>query len=403
MDQEVLEFVLKKCAKESSIKRIIDMKLELALPKGENFTSTIFRAIMKVVLGSGRVTTKSYILKKETVEERTHETLKDYIFTDTEISVYLRVLQQMDYLVEEFRDTEGPLWCKLLHFSQAQYTIMLDDLTASGFSNVKRTQLQDLDHARLALRSLGRFHAMAKVLEERGLISKDDYKPWPFLYDQAFYRAMVFGGVKALAKGMRATWGEEWSETANLLGKITFEEFVKRMKNCVNFGEDTFRCLNHGDLWNNNMMFKHNWEGKPIELRFVDFQLPHYNSPCLDVIYYIYTCIKPHLRRQNYKSLIKFYHDSLTSSLDRFGFQGSKPSLNEIEENMERLSFFILAYFAGSHAIDTAKTDDAIDMKKIFESRGEEGFNIRIYSEAELKESMAEDLKMFVKKIQEKI
>ncbi|XP_014281496.1 uncharacterized protein [Halyomorpha halys] len=403
MDKKVLEVALKKCASESSIKHIIDIKLESALPKGENYTSTIFRAKLKVVLGSGRVTTKSYILKKETVEEGTDKTFKDYNFTNAEISVYLKVLQQMDYLMEEFGDTEGPLWCKLIHFSQADSTFILEDLKASGFSTVKRTELQDIEHARLALRSLGRFHAMAKVLEGRGHISKDDYKPWPFLYDEEFYRAIVFGGVKALVKGMRDTWGEDWAETADLLGQITFEEFVRRMKNCANFGKDIFRCLNHGDCWNNNMMFKHNWEGKPIEIRFIDFQLPHYDSPCLDLIYYIYTSIKPDLRRQNYKSLIKFYHDSLTSSLDRFGFQGSKPSLNEIEENMERLSFCILAIFASGHAIDSSKTDNAMDITKIFETKGEEGFNLSIFSEPGIKEKIADDLKTLVKKIQEKV
>ncbi|XP_014284819.1 uncharacterized protein [Halyomorpha halys] len=403
MDKEVLEVILKKCARESSINRIIDMKVESALPKGENYTSSIFRAKLKVVQGSGRVTTKSYILKKENVENGTDETFDDLKLTDTEISMYLKVLQQMEYLIEEFGDTEGPLWCKLIHLSQADSTFILEDLKASGFSTVKRTELQDIEHARLVLRSLGRFHAMAKVIEERGHISKDDYKPLPYLYDKEFCRTIVFGGVMALVKGMRATWGEEWAETADLLGKITFEEFVRRMKNCVNFGEDIFRCLNHGDLWNNNMMFKHNWEGNPTEIRFIDFQLPHYNSPCLDVIYYIYTSIKPHLRRQNYKSLIKFYHDSLTSSLDRFGFQGSKPSLNEIEVNMERLSFCILAYFPSCYAVDSSKTDDAMDMRKILETKGEEGLNISVFSQAGIKENIAEDVKTLVKKIQEKM
>nr|XP_014292067.1 uncharacterized protein LOC106690965 [Halyomorpha halys] len=403
MDKEVLEVVLKKCSRESTIERIIDMESESALPKGENYTSTIFRAKLKVVLGSGRVTTKSYILKKENVENGTDDTFKDFKLTDAEKSMYLKVLQQMEYLMEEFGDTEGPLWCKLIHFSQDDSTFILEDLKAAGFSTVKRTEHQDIEHARLALRSLGRFHAMAKVLEERGHISKDDYNPLPYLYDEEFYRAMMYGGVRALVKGMRATWGEEWAETADLLGKITFEEFVRRIKSCVNFGEDIFRCLNHGDCWNNNMMFKYNSEGKPIEIRFIDFQIPHYDSPCIDVIYYIYTSIKSHLRRQNYKSLIKFYHDSLTRSLDKYGFQGSKPSLNEIEENMERLSFGILSYFPSSYAVDSSKTDNAMDMKKIFETNGEEGFNISIFSEAGLKENIAEDVKTLVKKIQEKM
>nr|XP_024219656.1 uncharacterized protein LOC112211717 [Halyomorpha halys] len=401
MDKEVLEVVLRKFARESNIERIMEMKIEAAFFKGEDFIENMYRATLKVVMGSGRISTKSFIFKK--IKRETPETFKDYRFTNAETSVYLRVLPQMDYLMEEFKDTEGPLWCTLINYSHVDSVIMLEDLTASGFNTVDRTKLQDIEHARLVLRNLGRFHAMAKVLEERGQISKDGYKPWPFLYNEACYKALVFGGLMALVKGMRATWGKEWSETADLLGKITFEDFEKRLKRCVNFGKDIFRCLNHGDLWNNNMMFKYNWEGKPIEIRFVDFKVPHYNSPCLDVIYYIYSCIKPNLRRQKYKSLIKLYHESLTSSLDRFDFKGSKPSLNEIEQTMERLSFSILAIFASGYAIDTSKTDNPIDMRRVSETKGEEGFNIRLFSEAGIKENIAEDLKIFVKKIQEKI
>ncbi|XP_014281500.1 uncharacterized protein [Halyomorpha halys] len=402
MEKEFLEDILIKWAKECSIKHIIEMKLESALPKGENYTSNIFRANLKVILANGRVTTSSYILKKETVEEGTDKTFKDYKFTDTELSMYLKVLQKMDILMEEFRDTEGPLWCQLIHFNQPDSTFVLEDLKGSGFSTVDRTELQDLEHARLALRSLGKFHAMAKVLEERELISKDDYKPWPFLYNEEFYRAIVFGGLMALVKGMRA-WGVEWIDTANVLSKITFKEFVRRMKNCANLGDDIFRCVNHGECWNSNMMFKYNWEGEPIAMRFIDFQFSHYDSPCLDLIYYIYTSIKPNLRRQNYKSLIIFYYDSLMSSLNRFGFQGSLPSLIEIEENMERLSFFILALFASGYAIDTSKTDDAMDITEAFATKGEEGFNIRVFSETGIKENIAEDLKTLVKKLKEKV
>nr|XP_024220138.1 uncharacterized protein LOC106682007 [Halyomorpha halys] len=266
MEKEVLEVVLKKSAKESKIKRIIDMKWESALPKGENYTSNILRITLKVVLGNGRVGKKSFIAKKEIVGEAATQLNKECQVFKKEASVYTDIFREMDYMMEEFADTEGPLWCELIYFNSADGLIILEDLKASGFSTVKRTELQDIEHARLALRSLGRFHAMAKVLEGRGHISKYDYKPYGLIFHEPYIRNFIYGGIQALIKGMRASWGKEWADTADKLDEMTFEELSKRMRESADFDEDTFKCLNHGDCWNNNMMFKHNWEGRPIEI-----------------------------------------------------------------------------------------------------------------------------------------
>ncbi|XP_066909472.1 uncharacterized protein [Halyomorpha halys] len=312
--------------------------------------------------------------------------------------VYTNILREMDYLMEEFGDTEGPLWCELIHYNQSDSTIILEDLKASGFATVKRTEGQDLDHARLVLRSLGRYHAMAKVLENRGLLSKDDYKPYLFLNNEVYIRNLIYGGKQALVKGMRAAWGEEWLEYADKLSQISFEEYSKRIKNCGNFDEATFKCLNHGDCWNNNILFQHDWEGRPIALRFVDFQIPHYNSPCVDVTYFMYTSIKPHVRRQNYTSLVEFYHKSLTCSLDRFGYKGPKPSLEDINNAMERLCFFGMSFFTGCSPPGTlTERTGALDLDLIIKTDGEEGIDIRVYSEEGVMEKIGEEIKRIVK------
>ncbi|CAH1392393.1 unnamed protein product, partial [Nezara viridula] len=396
MDKEIFEVVLSKSSQDPKIKRIIEMRTEPALPKGENYTSTILKITLKVVLGNGRVATKSFIAKKENTGEAAEQFSNDLSLFTAEVSVYTNILREMEYLMEEFGDTEGPLWCEFIHYSRADSIIILEDLKASGFNTVKRTETQDLNHARLVLRSLGRYHAMAKVLEERGLISKDGYKPYLFLNNEIYIRNFIYGRMQALVKGMREGGGEEWAEYADKLCQISFEKLLKRIKECGKFDDDTFECLNHGDCWNNNMMFKNNWEGRPIEMRFVDFQMPHYSSPCIDVTYFLYTSIKPNVRHQNLQSLIQLYHESLTSSLDRFGYKGSKPNLEDIDNAMERLLFFGLCFFTACFPCLLTTRTDAMDVDLIFKTNGEEGFNISVYCEDGVVEKMGEDLKTLV-------
>ncbi|CAH1392392.1 unnamed protein product [Nezara viridula] len=397
MDKEIFEVVLSKSSQDPKIKRIIEMRTEPALPKGENYTSTILKITLKVVLGNGRVATKSFIAKKENTGEAAEQFSNDLSLFTAEVSVYTNILREMEYLMEEFGDTEGPLWCEFIHYSRADSIIILEDLKASGFNTVKRTETQDLNHARLVLRSLGRYHAMAKVLEERGLISKDGYKPYLFLNNEIYIRNFIYGRMQALVKGMREGGGEEWAEYADKLCQISFEKLLKRIKECGNFDDNTFKCLNHGDGWNNNMMFKHDWEGRPVEMRFVDFQVPHYNSPCMDVTYFLYSSVNPSVRHQNLNSLIELYHESLTSSLERFGYKGSKPSLEDINNGMERLVFYGTCLFTSTFPCVLTERTDAMDLGLIFKTNGEEGYNLSVYCEDGVIEMIGEDLKALVK------
>lgn len=83
-------------------------------------------------------------------------------------------------------------------------------MQASGFRMTRRQDCLDLDHALLVLRGLGRFHAMSKILEQRGIISKDDYKPYALVSDKNLIRYFMYYGLQTLAKAMEDHWGPEW-------------------------------------------------------------------------------------------------------------------------------------------------------------------------------------------------
>ncbi|CAH1406809.1 unnamed protein product [Nezara viridula] len=398
MDKEVLEVVLKKLDRESRIASIIDFQSVPALPKGENYTSTILRITLKVVLGNGRIAKKSFIMKQIITEGSGGEIMKQFNVAKQESHVYSVIHKEMTYLMEEFEDTDETLWCNFIHYDPRLSSIVLEDLNASGYSVVPRQKGLDLDHAILALRGLGKYHGMAKVLEERGIISKDNYKPNEIYSNTKLVKTIPYAAISNVARALQESWGPEWIETGKKL-MVPFDPFAEKWcKAGKVYTETKFTVLIHGDCWSNNMMFKYDFQKRPIGVKFLDYQMPQYNTPCMDVTNFLYLGTQPSVRRSNYQLLLKTYHDSLVRTLDKFGFTGTKPTLEEITNTMNQLEFVGLVIFVGLYPGLICASTEAFDMEKLLTTDGEEGFNEEILREPGMIEKLGPDIIDFVEK-----
>jgi thiamine kinase-like enzyme len=95
-----------------------------------------------------------------------------------------------------------------------------------------------------------------------------------------------------------------------------------------------FNVLNHGDLWINNMMFKYDC-GKPIDVKFVDFQNSHFGNPGQDLNYFFVSSVDND-SRNNYDCLIKLYHSILEDRLNELEYDQFIPSLEDVHVTLKR-------------------------------------------------------------------
>lgn len=58
---------------------------------------------------------------------------------------------------------------------------------------------------------------------------------------------------------------------------------------------------------------------QPDKVCFVDWQFSNYNSPALDLLYYIFTATDKALRDAHYDELIRFYHRTLSETIQLLG------------------------------------------------------------------------------------
>jgi aminoglycoside phosphotransferase (APT) family kinase protein len=101
-----------------------------------------------------------------------------------------------------------------------------------------------------------------------------------------------------------------------------------------------FQILNHGDIWLNNMMFKSDEEGKPLDVSMIDFQGPFWGSPVNDLMYFLISSVADDIKIDHFDELVGFYHDQLCSSLKSLKYAQNIPSLSELHVDiLEKGSF----------------------------------------------------------------
>nr|XP_014278701.1 uncharacterized protein LOC106682394 isoform X2 [Halyomorpha halys] len=351
MDKEILECVLKRNWKDSTPEKVVSMEVVPAVGKFVNFLSTVNRYNFKIILGNGRTAKKSLFIKTSSTDE------------------------------------------SIIAYNEGRGTFKTE-IKAKGFYMISNKDLFDLEHCMLAIHALGRYHGICKILEDRGLLSSTGYKPWCFFDNEVIQ--LKYWGIVALVEGIKKTWDPSWTQIVDKI-KITKESLSQRLKKLEEVDETKFNLLNHGDCNKNNILFKYDWAKRPIGIRFVDFQMVHYGSPCLDLTYFLYLSSDPSVRRENFDLLMRTYHDSLLNTLNKYQYKGKKPDFEEILAGMEKCSFIGLFIFLTRYPslCMSEETGPQIDMKKVVASGGKEGYADEHFKPDLLEDGMGPDIKTF--------
>ncbi|BES95779.1 transferase activity, transferring phosphorus-containing groups [Nesidiocoris tenuis] len=397
MDKEWLETVMKRHDKDRSVCRVISAEYEPAVQKGENWSSIVLRAKFRVVLGSGRETTKFAIIKKIVEIEEQAKLLSDLAVFKVETKIFTEVIFHMRRLMDEYQDRGDILWCELIGYNPYD-TIILEDLNHENFRVANRKDNLDLAHSLLVLKSLGRFHAMSRVLLNRGLISSDDLKPMYMTSDSTYTSHVIKGGLTQASQVMASSWPLEWKDASDRIASDV-EGSVRRLQELAKITDETFVVLNHGDTWNCNLMFKYSPlnETEPIALRFIDFQLCHYNSYAFDIVYFIYSSMKPDERRSNIELFFETYHQSLISTLEFYGHSDGAPTLDDVRSEVERLEYFAFVVLTCVYPVVSADRTDAFDMDKIsHETDYSTAYNPEIFKTDQYMDAVCEELRTYI-------
>ena len=117
-------------------------------------------------------------------------------------------------------------------------------------------------------------------------------------------------------------------------------------------------------------MYKHDENGKPIEMKLVDWQITRLGHPGTDIAHFLFTSTNPQTLRNHLDELVNHYYDVLSSAMNKLGLGNYDRHLFLLEVK-DRFRFgFFTALFVMFATLDSS-TAKAMKDKNV-ESKLEE-------------------------------
>ncbi|XP_068230081.1 uncharacterized protein [Palaemon carinicauda] len=202
--------------------------------------------------------------------------------------------------------------CFFVSLENGKEQLYLEDLRARGFFMFDRRKGMDKDHTTLVLNELARLHSASYLLlrkfkEGESLSTKFEFLSHEFFSDEfmpmfeSFLKGCIHTGMMMLEKVGGYESSVEWLK--GLQGEVL--EFCT-----TGLLSEKYTSICHGDCWNNNVMFRYNDEGQPVEPMLVDLQACREASFATDLNYFIYTSLTGDVRVPNIEDFMNTYYSS---------------------------------------------------------------------------------------------
>ncbi|CAL8110272.1 unnamed protein product [Orchesella dallaii] len=256
-------------------------------------------------------------------------------------------------------------------WSDENFIAMTDLRKTFGFTMADRLKGLDLDHARIVLEEMAKYHALSWAYKQKhGLALLTD--KYPQLVDTMYSNE---GGMKDFEGVMDQIATNCLKMTEDKLGAAhpackSLKENVKKdalqrmghylLKNGID-EDEMERCLRikpeedkdynkepwllgaHGDCWVNNMLFLYNDQvpKKPVTVTLVDWQITREACPTTDLAYFFFSSVRAPLRIPNLDALLKVYHDAFIRYCDALAVKPLKGfSFETLKRRFRRAEYY---------------------------------------------------------------
>ncbi|ODM93651.1 hypothetical protein Ocin01_13029, partial [Orchesella cincta] len=216
------------------------------------------------------------------------------------------------------------------YYGDNELVVFENIVVEKGYMLLPKDDMQDLDAATLAIQTLAKHHAISHAMIQKYGGPGEFFKQFPNLDFESFtrpaFRAMLQPALEN-ALNINIQLLEKYAVEGRDAALAKCRPYVGRCFDVVteklqyNEDDEKLLLLNHGDYWNNNMLFSLDPETKKVNGHVaIDLQVTRYNSPAVDLSYYIFTSVKPAVRRAHLQDLLRSYLATLQGTSKDLGY-----------------------------------------------------------------------------------
>lgn len=278
--------------------------------KGDNYVAAI-TSVNVNFSKDGRDEEATYVVK---IKQNRNSDFDDMVFMK-ESGFYTQLLPLLN--AELTNAGMAPLRIpRCLHstWHESQSQLFLEDLRPLGFKLYDRRKPLCPRHATLVLQELGRLHAASLLLQSRSpegeLESRFPFLTWEmFNYSEKIktaFRVLITGSLHTASLLAEAVEREDMRAWFESLGPRAVEALVQVMGS-----SPPFDVIGHGDCWINNILFRYDAQGQPVEVMLLDFQLCRKASLAVDLNYFLFSSMAAAERNDKLEDLLATYYAAL--------------------------------------------------------------------------------------------
>ncbi|XP_014488120.1 PREDICTED: uncharacterized protein LOC106751660 isoform X2 [Dinoponera quadriceps] len=304
--------------------QINDMEWEPLTDPGENFGSVILAININAELNEKKRTLnvvvklppKSAYLLELFDSPLTFQ--KELAFYSTVAPEFLKLQNENGIPWEELsvitpRFVAGRLGLRDPQRFDEQAAIILENLKHQDYTTQDRIVGLDKVHMDFAIGHLAKLHAITICMKLK--------KP-------EFFQEKVLPALDySLNEGAKNGMLDMVTKAHNDYKEIPeAEPYLKRIEKMIEHGyrtvvtpEEPWRTLVHNDFWVNNMLFKYDEAGKPVNMKIVDFQLTAYDYGVNDLIFFLLSSSRREVLDDHLEDMIDLYYDSFVHCLKSLG------------------------------------------------------------------------------------
>ncbi|XP_045114676.1 uncharacterized protein LOC123506551 isoform X2 [Portunus trituberculatus] len=343
----VTESLLKKTLKtdKGDDAELISYEVKDFTSKGDNYACVVTSALVRYRQGDQKEKEVSYVAKCNPCRKQEIFDSVTIMAFSKEAAFYHKIVPLINVELEAVG--QEPLRlpeCYVNHEVEGEQVLMMRDLRVDGFKMFDRKKGMDKAHATLVVRELARLHAasvvaqdkMSEPIEDTHDFLMEDFDTLEMPDGKKIFEIVFASNLTNGAKMAEKIGGyEKVAEWLNSKSKEGLSMFV----DCIRSKNEPFNVVCHGDCWNNNILFKYDEAGKPIDVRLIDLQICRKATPATDLNYFMYTSLNGPERKENLQSFLEIYYDTFLQVLSRAG-KTMPFSLEELKKEYHRMNLF---------------------------------------------------------------